>query len=574
MPNKGFENLLIANFLDANGATTATIDNWTSFNLHNDFFHPAASFSLTIGDDRMYELNAQLQLGMAIEFSLQLSTGVVYPVMIGYITDYDLQYEHGGKGQELVITGHDLLGWMSDQDVLPSAFLHTTQVTTSSIPDTYEQTLKASPNLDLDYSPSNSTQIGQSVTPIYTTSQVQTSLFNEKTTFAQAFQYIFTAFTAQAQLPKKINLSFDDSASTSVQSGGRVGPKTGNKGTQKAITNAIGHLLRPNNHETYLAYALRLAKHIGCNIKLAPFQEVDGSQTVFISPPTYDRTTPPLYNLVHTMNQPAGRYDNNILKGKFKFDLKSQPSVIIMEAAGNGSGIYYQSAVKAVAINEITGYQLPGDVIGNGVTVTKFGQVPIPNVLAAVSQLTKGPNGSGYYRINPNTQLLNAIQNIVLSVQTQLSLAKYMQDNNAHNVQELLIGCQMNLAEAQDKFLVVSYHLDGWDNNGYVWANNTMCQVYDEAIQGTLNGNPADLGAPLNTELWVKKVSFTKSREGGVHTDLELTLPYTHNFDHIPQVGVNSTASAGAIPDTWQQTLNIKQPSSLTYTPSNESLGP
>ena len=568
MPNNGFENLLIANFLDATGATTATIDNWTSFNLHNDFFHPAASFSLTIGDDRMYELNAQLQLGMAIEFSLQLSTGVVYPVMIGYITDYDLQYEHGGKGQELVITGHDLLGWMSDQDVLPSAFLHTTQVTTSSIPDTYEQTLKTSPNLALDYSPSNSTQIGQSVTPIYTTSQVQTSLFNEKTTFAQAFQYIFTAFTAQAQLPKKINLSFDDSASASVQSGGRVGPKTGNKGTQKAITNAIGHLLRPNNHETYLAYALRLAKHIGCNIKLAPFQEVDGSQTVFISPPSYDRTSPPLYSLTHAINLQPGQYVNNILKGKFKIDMKSQPSVIILETAGNGSGLYYQSAVKAVAVNELTGYLINSKNYAN----TLFPGLFVPNVNQAIDDLTTG--NSGYKLIGANTDLYDIIPDVILQVQTSLSLAKYIQDNNAHNLQEALIGCQMMLAEAQDKFLVVSYHLDGWDNNGFVWANNMMCQVYDESLRGTINGDPANLGNPLNTALWIKKVSFTKSREGGVHTDLELTLPYTHNFDHIPQVGVNSTASAGAIPDTWQQTLNIKQPAGLTYSPSNESVGP
>jgi hypothetical protein len=209
---------------------------------------------------------------------------------------------------------------MGETEVLPSAFMTTKTVTSiSNILNKYNQVVGTGPNPaenfgnDLNTSPAlngwgdNASYSGtvnptpfdyrttlpggssSTYTKTTTTTQVQTSLFNDQTTFFQAFQYIFSKFANAVNLPNKIVFDVDDSVNIQLKTGGLVGVAAGNKGTAKAINNAIGHLLKPNKKETYLSYALRLAKHLACNIKASPTLNPDGSLTIIISPPVYDR---------------------------------------------------------------------------------------------------------------------------------------------------------------------------------------------------------------------------------------------------------------------------------------------
>jgi hypothetical protein len=575
---------IVCQFLDQTNQPLTTIQNWTSVNIQQDFFTPANTFTLVLEDDRAYQLIKELQLGIAVQMNIQLADGSQYPVMTGYNMKYNMTGTRAG-GQKLTIMGKDLLGWMEHSVILPSAFQTTKTITQTVVKDTYqEQIAGTGPNPsenfgnDLNTLPAisgwgeNATYSGtinpavfdlrktfpslsnKTYTSTTSTTQVKCSLFNENTTFAQAFQYIFNAFTASVNLPYAINLVVDDSAYLKVSTGGLVGIGTGNKGTTKAIQNKIGHLLKPNNNETYLAYALRLAKHLGCNIKLAPFQDTDPNgnyvQTVFISPPTYDRTNAPLYSLIHKFDNPDST--NNILEYNYSFDLESQPSVIIMECAGNGNGSYYQSSHKAIAVNELTGFQRQ---FGSYLTYNdnNYPLLFVPNVLAAINSLTQsnnGENSTGYTLIPSNVTLYNSIPATVMGLQTQTCIAHYMQDNNAHNLQELLFGCAKAMAEAQDNYLVISYLVDGWtylhpDGTEVIWAPNMMVTVYDEGLSQT---------NPLNLLMWIKKVNFTQDRHGGTHTYLELTLPYTHSFDRIPQAPTNQPG-ASSVTDTYFEQL-------------------
>lgn len=290
--------LLYAEFLNEDGNPVASIDNWTNFNFQSDFMTPADTFTLIIEDDRIQELNNQLLQGMAIQFSLQLSNGNMFPLQVGYINHYELTYEDSGHGQQLRIGGHDILGWMGETEALPSAFMTTKTVTTNISQNedvNYYNIVQLNGSTTLS---TINTQINPNNPPAYTatftkdfilTSQVLTSIFNDQTTFLQAFEFIFSKFADAVNFPTKIVFTTDDSSNIQLKTGGTVGPAAGNKGTAKAIKNAILHLLRPNKKETYLSYALRLAKHLGCNIKASPILNPDGSLTIIISPPVYDR---------------------------------------------------------------------------------------------------------------------------------------------------------------------------------------------------------------------------------------------------------------------------------------------
>jgi prophage tail gpP-like protein len=466
---------LTVEFLDQSGKPTNPIDNWTTFNLQRDFFTPADTFTLVLEDDRAIQLNNQLQAGMALRFSINK-----VPCMTGFIFKYHLGYSRTG-GMQLTISGQDLLGWMAKAICLP-------------------------------------TNVGTATTNYH---------FKPTDTFKYAFETLFNTFAAEVQLPVKLNVKTDDTANLSISTGGTVGNKVNKKSRNlaKSLQSAFQRLSAPHNNETFLAYALRLAKHLGCNIKLASALNVDGSLDVFVMPPTYDRTVNTPFSIYHSFN-PSPPNFNTALDGSVEIDMEHQPSVIVMEMATAGNNSYYQGAQKISCINELTGYpRTAGLQLQN--PPNNINQA-VPNVQQFVNALVN-PTGAtdklkvGYNILPPNQALYDTLPSTLIGLQTQLSLPAYMQDNNAHTIDELNFGAAKAMAEAQDKYFTLNYTVQGFSQNGRVWSPNMMVNVYDQTI-----GQP---GKPLDGSFWLQKVNFIKQRNApGTITQLQLGLPYTHAF--------------------------------------------
>lgn len=255
-----------------------------------------------------------------------------------------------------------------------------------------------------------------------------------------------------------------------------------------------------------------------------------------------------MYNIVHRLSG----IGNNVLKGTFTISLKKQPTAYVMECDGNGSASYYQSAQKAICINEITGFDDPAP----GTTFRPIKQKVANEILSLT-----GLGGNSYQLIDFNHKLFDNLPSIIKGLNTNLCQVIYIQDNNAHNMQELLFGTAKAMAEIQDQFFTINYHLDGWDQNGIVWAPNMMCHVYDESLSGYIDGQTSSAGLPnnpLDCKMWIKRVNFTKDVGGGAHTDVELTLPYTHSFDRIPTADQNTPANSNSssYPSSYDNKVN------------------
>ena len=504
------KDVLTVFFLDSTGQPTFQISNWTTFNIERDFFVPADTFTLVLEDDRASTLTGQMFEGMAVRFEINNKN-----ILVGYILSYHLTYTRSG-GSRLEIRGQDLLGYMAKAVAYPNLGQSTTTVNTQ-VP---------------------SLLLGQAA--------VQTNFhFTPQTTIQTALTTIFNAFRAETQLPQAISVEVEDGPYLTFATGFATGLKSRGKtgrGLVKSMQNSLDRLTTPGKGESYLAYAIRLCKHIGCDIKMAPDRYV-GTDVVFVSPPTYDRMgagSP--YNLVHyaqgvptsatygyTSDLPL---TNNILEGSIKISFEDQPSAIILEMATAGNNAFYSGAFKCVVVNELTGYYrsiseggIPIEIEnseGNGNTLKDFEDLRVFNVGQAIKQLTNGQLGTGYRVLNPNTDLFFSLPFVATQMQTEVSMPRYYVDMNAHTKDELSFGTAKAMAEAQDKYMVLNYKVDGFTQNGVVWYPNQLCYVKDEVFSYPYQ---------IDGVFWIKKVNFTRTRDGGSHTFLELTLPYTHQFD-------------------------------------------
>lgn len=492
-PSTPGDDVLQADFLADDYTTIVSISDWTEFNLERDFFNPADAFTLVLEDDRAQQLQQQLFEGMAVNLSI-ISKGISYTFMTGYIFSYHYETDRVGRGQRLTIMGQDLLGWMN-KSVCP-------------------------PNL------------GNTAT--------NTNFhFKPDTLISDALQTIFNAFASRRNLSSIQFQDFEDKSFT-LATGGAQGlkqPKSGKgRGLQKSLQRQLNHKTTPNDGETYLQYAIRLAKHVGQNIKmqngLAPNLP---NQIIQVTAPTYDPNNDEyLYQLVDVEPQPNVSYtiSNNILAGSLKIDIESQPSVIVVEKATSGNNTFYQSSRKVIVVNELTGYprQLANNIVSNNQQRAQFDPdsaqiiqdvnsatfTPIQEVQDFISQLV---NKYNYLQIKTNYDLYAAANIFTFQVnnqvQTNISSPAYHMDLHAHTDEELQFSASMLMAEAQDKYLTLNYSTTGFSQNGKIWTTNRLCYVYDDQIG-------------IKNLFWIRKVNFTLSRGAGAITHLELTLPYTH----------------------------------------------
>lgn len=444
----------------ASSSGITPIGNFTSLNLENDYFIPSNGLTFVIEDSNVFFLTISLQRGFKVKCTVNGN-----PVFIGYIWDYDLEYNRSG-GTKMTVRCKDLLEYMAQGTMYPN---------------------------------------------MGTTSQTNYH-FEATTTLYAALQTIANDF-AKATDSGSIKIAFDNSQSLTFATGFAVGVRSTGKtpaSRTKSLTSQLNSLTTPMKGESYLAYMSRLAKHAGGNLKM----DTSNDNTIFCKPPTYDRSNPTPFQLIHYLTAPNNQ-NNNVIDAKFKFSLEKQPSVVIAEANTQGDGKFYQGSVKGVAINELTGYPLQAGT-----------PQPIQNVQTAITALTNGQLGTGYVLAPFNGQLYQQRANMFIDIDTQVSMPFYTVDYNAHTNDEISFAASKILAEHQDKYVEFIYRVQGWTMPGTnaVWQPDMMVNITEEIF------------APASTRfqqfpMWIKKINLMKTRNGGTETEITCTLPYTHNFE-------------------------------------------
>ena len=451
----------------------------TEFVLEKDFFQPSNSFAITIsniGSQLTCEnsISSWMQNGLACIVTINTNTQ-----MVGYVFQYQLHINRH-RGTTVVFHLKDLLELMAQGSCMPIM----------------------SPLKQLNYH------------------------FSANTTLGQALTYICQGFCDITGLPLNINVQADDSQDKQIASGFGVGVAVKGKtpaSRQKSLTNALNHLTIPDKGESYLAYMLRLAKHAGANLRMSDWQ----NNTIICKPPTYNRSVPTVYQLYHLLSAHNNLYLNNVKDAHYYFDNNEQYSCEIMEANTTAStGQFYQQTFKSIALNELTAYPP-----GISIPTTAVEQLQALNgsgnansISTAIQALTNGNLGVGYSIAPFNEQLYAVAQSLPIQ-NTGISLPHYSVNTNAHTAGssgECDFAASKALSEKQDKYCQFIYEVQGWsDSQGYVWQPDMMCNILEETF------SPCN---PQNISMWIRRVTFTKSRGQGTKTTLLLSLPYTHNF--------------------------------------------
>jgi len=438
------------------------LENVVSYNFESDFYTNADAFTVVVEDVDASQL--LLKLGLGSKMIITLNN---HPQMVGYVDDIGVSKKRG-SGTKVVITGRDLLGQAAQGHVLPN--------------------------------------MG--------TNDATNFHFSESDTFETAFKRIFNNFQPKTQIQFSKN---DDRFSLQLKTGGLVGVrKKLQRGSvenkekyskqTRSFSDTLKHILQPNPGDTFLVYANKLAKCLGCNIKTTLDQNLN--EIINIGPPCYDRTIASAYNVFHT-NDPKLSKQNTIIDAKLKFSIKDQYTAVIGQLTGGIAG-YKKVSNKVIGINEITGligaYE---DQNGN--------RKILPNLDIVLKELT---TNKGYSTLENNEGLLAVLDNLPVTIDAAYSRPLWHESYSAHESQELSMEVREMLEMQQSKFFDCEYLLKGhtYGDNNLVWVPNQMCKVYDSIL------SPA--GNPLNTNLWIEKVNLTRTREDGPMTNIKLNLPY------------------------------------------------
>lgn len=465
----------------------SAIGNNTSFNLEKDYFIPSNGLSISIEDDRIYQLNQFIQRGWKVRLTINSLVN-----MIGYIFNIKLEYDHG-RGSRLNLHIKDLLGYMEQGTVYPNL----------------------GTGLDTNFH------------------------FGANTKLSTALQSIASAFK-NATNPGDIEIEVDDRNTGTFATGFNQGLKGRGKNQIKSIHKSLERLTTPRDNETYLHYMVRLAKHAGRNIKMSNFEE----NVIIVKPPTYGITAEGVAQfrpqIIHYIIEPEN-VDNNVISASYNFNMDHQYSVVIMQANTIGDGKFYRSALKAIAVNELTAYPL----FTNKETLN-IEDDTIDSVKNAIKELIDKKQGTGYIIVEPNQELYDLRRTLPIDINTEISLPYWDVDKEAHTADETAFGAAQLLAEQQDKYIECVYRFKGWSVPGenFIWQPDIMVDIIDGTFcnRGQIPESPFSKG-PGRFSMWVRRVNLKKNRGEGTIAEVVCTLPFTHRFN-IPQPKIISLDKA------------------------------
>lgn len=314
-------------------------------------------------------------------------------------------------------------------------------------------------------------------------SPIVDSHLDPKTTFTPTMSLVDVLTTALATfLPfdftgasggSAIQIVTDASANRNVITGSQRGTKTSKSG--KVSKQALGHQLKPYQHEGAWAFCSRVSQRFG--LWLRP--SADGRSIIASTP---DFTQDPSYTLMRLASDGT---QNNILDGGIKYSRKNQPSVILACGFGGG-GVFPNSTLRAAVVNPVINADVT-DVLQNypGVQII---DAPDPGVSSFNSVFTD-------FQARP----------------------LYLYDPESHTQAELNAFLLRELSLRTREALQASYTIEGQLLGGSPVAVDTIVQVQDDR-------------AGWNGPLWVQDRTLSKKLGAGTTTKMTLIRPNTMSF--------------------------------------------
>jgi len=457
------------------GRQNLVINNVTSYNIDIDFWLPVDAYTIEITDSNVDRLYRQMVQGDRIEIKINDDI-----VITGFVDLIQRSYDRNG-GNSLILSGRNALGIVQDAKVNPNI----------------QSTIKAS------------------------------------TSYQNCFKQIFNQFGLDVIL----NLD-EDLSKSAISTGGLTGQSQnitrtiGNQITKLRLPSAkkfIQHNIIPAANEGYLAYAQRIAKQIGCLIRMD-----SSGKNVIISPPSYTYVG-------EALNLNAAQPGTNILSGSLQSNFRELPSAIIAEcnvSANNGNSKY--QVMRVIKTNDIFGYDK------NGVIIKSFTNLPVdvnnffsyykniyesnlPNTVTQNIYRNSLQNTINDFRkkgaviLEPNnlvqanlpynfTRLAYNLNNLPLRIE-------YIKETRVASVEELENIVQIKMANYYDKAVEVNYSISGHTQGGVLYYPDYLVNVNDDSL------------ALVGGKLWLRRCNYTRSRSAGTKTNLYFTLPYTWGWN-------------------------------------------
>lgn len=274
---------------------------------------------------------------------------------------------------------------------------------------------------------------------------------------------------------RDLDFLIDNDENRNVLSGSRRGTPTTKKG--KPLKKFALHQLRPYPNEGALAFVARICQRHG----IWPWLSADGTKIIVGKPDFYQG---PKNHIVRLLSGEA----NNILDGSVTLDLGEQPSIVVADGF-SGGGEFGRSKILAVGVNPA----LDVDATAEIEHWTKKGASYIPFSFRGPKM--RCPTARPMYLHDDESKTQEQLENFVrreMALRLRKSLtARYVVRGHVGEI-----------------------YSSGHAETGSIWAVDTIAHVRDEL---------SDLDEPL----WVLSRTFSKSRNQGSTTEVELIRPHS-----------------------------------------------
>jgi len=444
------------------------LSSWTSYSFVSDFLTPTDSFHFTMAAPELVDtVSRSVREGLHVTLRVNkqtICTGVIDEVAMGADRDSGTIFECNGR---------DILGDVVDGTVSPY--------------------LKFSPQDTL------AKVIEQVMGPYGVRTIVEDTAANRSLRVGNKFgeQKVQPSTKAASASTKRIPVT-----KKSLLSRGQ-GSSAG-KPTQRFLNFEA----KPYPSEGAYEFVHRLAKRAGLHV----WAQANGGGVVVGKP---DYTQESSFQLTRRVSGTKGSNRggaNNILSGFVKYSRTNQPSVII--AGGKaGGGEFQRSTMRVLFVNELIARQANGNIVkGVQEFIEKW---------AAGDSAPSDPKKLAEYLKKSNKAYVITDEDFEGEGDIPQSLTPYplcrplyLVDQESNNLEQLINFTKREMATRQMQALEVRYEVAGHSQDGKIWATDTMVDVEDDV-------------ANLYERLWVKSVTFTKSRGQGTRTSLTLIRPNT-----------------------------------------------
>lgn len=231
--------------------------------------------------------------------------------------------------------------------------------------------------------------------------------------------------------------------------------------------------------------AMQVIERLLHRLGLQMWAAADGSGVIVDAP---DFVTAPIHKLVRHYN---GGDQNNVEEGVRSINAEVQPSCVIGVGQSSGADMA-KIRLKCIAVNELVSVNPDGSFA--------------PHVQDIIARY-------------PGIKVLPLRKNLIPATDRVVSRRKpvpvFIKDDESKTMDQLAAFTRRKLSERQREYFSVTYIVQGHSyGEQFPYAINTNVEVDDDFLG-------------IHENLWVLGRTFTKSRNGGTKTELQLIKPYT-----------------------------------------------